>query len=104
MGDPCTAPAPSATPTAATSPESRNFLVRLSRTDCAESPQKVVVLLAAGTMMLAFLRIAEAAARQISAHGIDGGTQAALLGLGAFVAGLAGYVHRTPGAPDGGQQ
>jgi hypothetical protein len=55
-------------------------------------------------MMLAFLRIAEAAARQISAHGIDGGTQAALLGLGAFVAGLAGYVHRTPGAPDGGQQ
>ena len=83
-------------------PEERCFLVRLTRTDCSESPQKVVILLAAAVLLLAFLRIANAAAGQINAgHGIEGGTQASLLGLALFVAGLAGYVHHASGSPDG---
>lgn len=109
MADECPTPGP--TPTAGTattgptipSPESRNFLVRLARADCPEEPKKLVTLGSAAALVVAFIRVAWAAAGQIAAgKGVDGGTQAALLGLAVFISALAGYVHKTPDA--GGAQ
>ena len=89
-------------PSRGTAPESRRFLVRLSRTDCAEEPKKLIPLFSAMVLWAGFLRVADAAAREIIAgHGVDGSTQALLLFLSTAVAALAGYVHRMP---EGGVQ
>ena len=103
MSDEC--PIPGTTPMAGSattgpttpSPEARNFLVRLLRADCFEDPKKLVTLAAASGLIQAFVRIGNAAVAQVKAgNDISGGTQATLLGLALFIAGLAGYIHRTP--------
>ena len=97
---------PGTTPMAGSGTTGRIGLFRsLVRQDCPEDPKRLVVMASAAGLIYGFAVIARQAAHQVAqGHDIAGGTVGALLGIGALLAGLAGYVHHKaddpmPGGP-----
>lgn len=99
MPDPCTAAAPSATPTTGTSRGILGLIQRTISKGFRESTKRLLAILAGGTLCTCTLALTGAAVYEAAMRGaVDPVLRDALLGMGLWTAALSGVAYRKPDA------